>query len=112
MRHILCTGLNCCRPKDIGATAWCQGPNCPLKALGAHLNIALIHHPLEWLSPVESSNITVELENSSVDVLLRGHLHDTRIESLASPEGELLRIAAGAAYQARPLAHVRLLLHF
>ena len=33
---------------------WLRNRCCPLKALDAHLNIALIHHPLEWLSPVES----------------------------------------------------------
>ena len=68
--------------------------------LKADLNIALIHHPLEWLNPIEGSNIQAELE-SSVDILLRGHLHESRVESVASPEGECLRCAAGAAYQSR-----------
>jgi len=36
-----------------------------------------------------------------MDILLRGHLHETRIDSVASAEGELLRCAAGAAYQTR-----------
>ena len=69
-----------------------------LNKLNADLKIALIHHPLEWLNPIEGSNIQAELE-SSVDILLRGHLHEARIESVASPEGEWLRCAAGAAYQ-------------
>ena len=64
------------------------------------LNIALMHHPLEWLNPIEGGNIQAEIE-ASVDILLRGHLHETRLESVASAEGELLRCAAGAAYQSR-----------
>ena len=71
-----------------------------LRGLKSELNIALMHHPLEWLSAVEGSNVQAELE-AAVHVLLRGHLHETRIESVASPEGALLRCAAGAAYQSR-----------
>ena len=71
-----------------------------LKTLETELNIALIHHTLEWLSTGEGTNIHAALE-SSVDILLRGHLHEARIESIASAEGELLRCAAGAAYQTR-----------
>ena len=71
-----------------------------LKEFDAELNIALVHHPLEWLHPEEGSNIEAELE-SSVDVVLRGHLHEPRVESVVSPEGANLRCAAGAAYQTR-----------
>ena len=71
-----------------------------LRKIDSELNIVLVHHPLEWLSAVEGSNIAAELE-SAVHILLRGHLHETRIESVASAEGQLLRCAAGAAYQSR-----------
>jgi len=64
------------------------------------LKIALVHHPLDWLNPMESENIEAEIE-ASVQILLRGHLHKTRIDVVASAEGELLRFAAGAAYQTR-----------
>jgi 3',5'-cyclic AMP phosphodiesterase CpdA len=64
------------------------------------LNMILIHHPLEWLHPIEAGNIEASLEQSA-DILLRGHLHETRVESLISAEGEILRCAAGAAYQTR-----------
>ncbi len=64
------------------------------------LNMVLIHHPLEWLHPIEAGNIEASLEESA-DILLRGHLHETRVESLVSAEGEILRCAAGAAYQTR-----------
>ena len=71
-----------------------------LKDLHAELNIALIHHPLEWLNATEDGNIQAALEES-VHILLRGHLHEARIETVVSPEGQLLRCAAGAAYDSR-----------
>ncbi len=74
-----------------------------LEALGkvdAHLNVALLHHPLDWLSDIERSNIKASLQGN-VDVLLRGHLHETDVESVVSANGEALHIAAGAAYQSR-----------
>ncbi len=74
-----------------------------LADLGKHgdaLKIALVHHPLDWLNPIESANIQAEIE-ASVQILLRGHLHETRIDEIASPEGRMLRFAAGAAYQTR-----------
>lgn len=71
-----------------------------LRKIGSELNIVLVHHPLEWLSVTEGSNIQAELE-SAAHILLRGHLHEARIESVASAEGEVLRCAAGAAYQSR-----------
>ena len=71
-----------------------------LEELDADCRIALVHHPLEWLNTIEGSNIQASLE-SSVDILLRGHLHEARIESVASAEGEMLRCAAGASYQSR-----------
>jgi tetratricopeptide (TPR) repeat protein len=69
-----------------------------LKVHKAELNLALIHHPLDWLSPTEVTNIEAEL-HASVDLLLRGHLHETRIDTVTSADGQLLRCAAGAAYQ-------------
>ena len=69
-----------------------------LKILRTDVNLALVHHPLEWLHPIEGSNIQAELE-ASVHILLRGHLHEPRVELVAASEGELLRCAAGASYQ-------------
>jgi predicted phosphodiesterase len=71
-----------------------------LRKAEGELKIVLVHHPLDWLNPIESGNIQAELEASDV-VLLRGHLHETRVESVASAQGEMLRCAAGAAYQTR-----------
>ncbi|MBF0294670.1 MAG: SUMF1/EgtB/PvdO family nonheme iron enzyme [Magnetococcales bacterium] len=69
-----------------------------LKELGADLRIGLIHHPLSWLSGTESANIKAKL-TKSVDLLLRGHLHDADVENVAGVAGKLLHLSAGAAFQ-------------
>jgi formylglycine-generating enzyme required for sulfatase activity/predicted phosphodiesterase/energy-coupling factor transporter ATP-binding protein EcfA2 len=66
----------------------------------AELTIALIHHPLNWLSQVERRNIKAAL-GESVDLLLHGHCHEIDAESIASVNGGYLKLAAGAAYQTR-----------
>jgi tetratricopeptide (TPR) repeat protein/predicted phosphodiesterase len=79
----------------------CRGPALEkLQALGARVNVALVHHPLDWLSDLESSNIVAEL-HANVDFILRGHLHKTEVESVISAHGGALHVAAGAAYQSR-----------
>ncbi|TLU54338.1 MAG: NACHT domain-containing protein, partial [Chlorobium sp.] len=64
------------------------------------LTVALIHHPLDWLSPFEQSNIESDLEES-VDLLLQGHFHQTSAKGLVSANGGYLKLAAGASYQTR-----------
>jgi len=71
-----------------------------LQSLKAELNVALIHHPLDWLNDLERSNIKSALQ-SQVDFVLRGHLHETEVENVASAFGQSLFCAAGAAYQTR-----------
>lgn len=71
-----------------------------LRALEADLNVALIHHPLDWLSDIDRSNIRADLL-ADIDVILRGHLHESDIESTVSAHGGFLHVAAGAAYQTR-----------
>ena len=71
-----------------------------LRELSADLRIVLIHHPLEWLADLERANIRAKLA-STADVLLRGHLHETDVATVVSPEGRMLHLAAGAAYQTR-----------
>ncbi|MES2937848.1 MAG: tetratricopeptide repeat protein [Pseudomonadota bacterium] len=71
-----------------------------LADLDAEFRIALMHHPLDWLSDVERSNVKAALLRS-VDAVLRGHLHDTDVELVASLTGTTLQLAAGAAYQTR-----------
>ena len=71
-----------------------------LGELDAHLRIALIHHPLDWLADLERENIHGKLAEN-VDVLLRGHLHEAGVQQVVSPQGELVHLAGGAAYQTR-----------
>jgi tetratricopeptide (TPR) repeat protein/predicted phosphodiesterase len=71
-----------------------------LRRAEADLRIGLIHHPLDWLADGERSNIRATLIDS-VDFLLRGHLHDTEIEQVVHRHGNMLMMAAGAAYQTR-----------
>lgn len=70
-----------------------------LKDQGADLNIALMHHPLEWLHDAETAKIRVTLEGA-VDILLRGHLHQSDVQSCSGLAGTILHLAAGASYQA------------
>ncbi|MEI7787998.1 MAG: SUMF1/EgtB/PvdO family nonheme iron enzyme, partial [Chlorobiaceae bacterium] len=66
----------------------------------ADLKIALLHHPLDWLSPIERANIRATL-GAAVDLVLQGHYHETETEGIASANGGYLKLAAGAAYQTR-----------
>ena len=66
----------------------------------ADLKVALIHHPLDWLSPIERANIKAAL-GESVDLLLQGHYHETETEGIVSANGGYLKLAAGASYQTR-----------
>ncbi len=71
-----------------------------LQEQASELNIALLHHPLDWLSAVERANIRSAL-GASVDLLLHGHYHETDTESIVSQHGDYLKLGAGAAYQTR-----------
>ncbi len=71
-----------------------------LDALDAEIRIALVHHPLDWLADIERANVRAALAGR-VDVVLRGHLHETDVEHVVSQHGATLNIAAGAAYQTR-----------
>lgn len=71
-----------------------------LDELDADLRIALIHHPLDWLADFERSNIRATLARS-VDVILRGHLHEPDVEQVITAHGGVAQLAAGAAYQTR-----------
>ena len=94
-----------CQGDDDHAKLWI-GRRCldaaveELRKLGAQLKIALIHHPLDWLHEAERSNVRTVLQ-SNVDLILRGHLHETNVEAVAGAMGTALHLAAGAAYQTR-----------
>jgi predicted phosphodiesterase len=68
--------------------------------LQPHLKIALLHHPLDWLHDAERTNIKSKLA-ASVDLVLRGHLHDSEAEVVSTMNGGSLHLAAGATYQTR-----------
>lgn len=71
-----------------------------LVKLGAALHVVLLHHPLDWLHDIERSNIKAKLQ-ANVDFMLRGHLHESGVEDIGTPQGQALHLAAGACYQTR-----------
>jgi predicted MPP superfamily phosphohydrolase len=71
-----------------------------LDGLNADLKIALLHHPPEFLSPLERQQIRAGLIDR-VDVILTGHLHEAGIVAIDMWTGRNLYCAAGAAYQTR-----------
>jgi tetratricopeptide (TPR) repeat protein len=77
-----------------------EGPLAELASCDVQLRLALVHHPLEWLSDLERANVRAKLAGA-VDVLLRGHLHETDVEYAVTPNGGMVQLAAGASYQTR-----------
>ena len=71
-----------------------------LDALGADVTVSLLHHPIDWLHDEERSNIKTKMR-STVDFILRGHLHESDIDQIVSSSGGAMHIAAGAANQTR-----------
>ena len=71
-----------------------------LKGLDASLRIALMHHPLEFLSGLERQHIRAGLIDE-LDVVLTGHLHEAGVAGIQMGTGRNLRCAAGATYQTR-----------
>jgi predicted phosphodiesterase len=64
------------------------------------LKIALIHHPLDWLHPIEEAKIRGELLHS-IDLLLQGHDHQPHSERIESEKVGYIKLAAGAAFQTK-----------
>ena len=62
------------------------------------LKIAVLHHPLSWLSPIESSNVKAFMQDA-FDCILTGHLHENEVEAVSGSSGASLHLAAGACYQ-------------
>jgi predicted MPP superfamily phosphohydrolase len=71
-----------------------------LENLKVDLKIALLHHPPEFLSPLERQQIRAGLIDH-VDIILTGHLHEAGIAGIDMWTGRNLYCAAGAAYQTR-----------
>lgn len=64
----------------------------------ADIRFSMMHHPVDWLSPLESSHIKSTLRTHT-DILLSGHLHDQNAERSVTPDSEMLVVTAGAGYQ-------------
>jgi 3',5'-cyclic AMP phosphodiesterase CpdA len=71
-----------------------------LQRINASITMAIFHHPLDWLHPIERSNIRRKLLQR-VDFLLRGHLHETEVEIMGAAPDLAMCLAAGPAYDSR-----------
>lgn len=60
------------------------------------LRVALVHHPLEQLA---DGAVCRRLLSERVDLLLRGHLHDTDPSTWKDPTRELRELAAGCLFE-------------
>lgn len=84
----------------------CIGRRCldkavdELSALKADFNIGVMHHPIDWLNPIERPNI-LSLIQQNFDIILKGHLHDHHAGVVADASGSVLNLSAGATYQTR-----------
>jgi tetratricopeptide (TPR) repeat protein len=58
--------------------------------------LVLVHHPLDDLADAGEAR---RLLSDRVDLLLRGHLHETEISTWADPDRRLRQIAAGCLYE-------------
>lgn len=77
----------------------------------ASFRIAVMHHPLSWLSMVESSNIKALLRDS-FDVILSGHLHETDIEQVQGATSGAIHLTAGASYQGSEWPNSAMICHY
>lgn len=70
------------------------------KETSTTLNIALLHHPLEWIRPFDRSDSGERLRNNC-DFILHGHLHEPGMVHLSDPDGDVTIIPGGACYDNR-----------
>ncbi|MBU2547391.1 MAG: metallophosphoesterase, partial [Proteobacteria bacterium] len=66
---------------------------------GADLRIALMHHPFKWFMDTEGSCESLLVR--SCDYILHGHLHQTGVTNLSTPDAGAMVLAAGAGFQGR-----------
>lgn len=60
------------------------------------LSIALLHHPFDFLHDSEEARAWLHNE---CHIILIGHKHRNNIQFVSSPDGSIIEIQAGAAYQ-------------
>lgn len=73
-------------------------PALALQRANAHLRIVAMHHPIDWLSPVERRIVRQTLRDAA-DLILTGHLHEPDAAYVADGSTAVIQIAAGATYQ-------------
>lgn len=66
-------------------------------AEGCDLRIALLHHPLSWIS--ERDNESIDAIRASSDVVLHGHTHVSEVSTTYSSVGDITVLGAGACYE-------------
>ena len=66
----------------------------------ADLRIALMHHPFDWLYEFDRQDCEALLTHEC-DFMLHGHLHQTGLQSVTTPDSKAMAIAAGACYKTR-----------
>jgi tetratricopeptide (TPR) repeat protein len=76
------------------------------KAKEAHLRIAVIHHPFEWLEEFDQDRVKRRLREEC-HFILHGHLHKPTIEVTHGPRHDNVMIPAGASYARRVATNPR-----
>ncbi|UCE74088.1 MAG: metallophosphoesterase [Methanomassiliicoccales archaeon] len=64
------------------------------------VTVALMHHPLEWLTNVERQSMCQLLEDSC-HIILYGHLHESKPREIRGPKSVCVYLPACAAYEDR-----------
>ncbi|ODA41811.1 metallophosphoesterase [Desulfosporosinus sp. BG] len=67
----------------------------------AEYNIALSHHPLEWLNKDEREMILNYIKDKnllSAETLLHGHIHDGAIDISTNPDGSFVSLVSGIGF--------------
>lgn len=64
----------------------------------AQFAIALLHHPFDYLHPIERPVVESWFE-PAFDLVLRGHLHQNKTRSIASQRGGFVEVAGPAVHQ-------------
>jgi predicted MPP superfamily phosphohydrolase len=85
---------------------WIGGPTVEqasdaIAAGEAQFAVALLHHPLDQLHELDREDVEPWFDRS-FDLVLRGHLHRNRTQSIATQRGGHVEVAAPAAYQGSP----------
>jgi predicted MPP superfamily phosphohydrolase len=71
---------------------------------GSDVRIAVLHHPLEWLTEFDRNRIERPL-GETCHFILCGHQHKPQVNKVAGTEGDCVIIPAGASYDRRNCAN-------